>query len=68
MDNLPPFEKFKQIRFSWANYSHADLGQHIEYCESHIDACEQLILHQNGNEASFFVVVISLHFVINVSI
>ena len=64
MDNLPPFEKFKRIRFSWANHRHDDLGKHIERCESHIDACEQLIANQNGNEASFYVIITSFYVMI----
>ena len=60
--------KFNRSARYWTNYKPDGLGSHIEYCESHIDACEQLIVRQNANEASFFVVVISLHFVINVSI
>jgi hypothetical protein len=57
MVELPPFVKFKQNRFSWANYPSGDLGTHIDYCESHIEICEQLIADQNGNEASFYVII-----------
>ena len=59
--------KFNRCKRYWANYKHADLGTHIDYCESHIEICEQVIADQNVNEASFYVI-ISLHFVINVSI
>jgi len=64
MVELPPFVKFKQNRFSWANYPSGDLGTHIDYCESHIEICEQRIEIQNGNETSFYVL-LSIHFLIN---
>ena len=46
--------KFNRSKPFWANYKPAELGAHIERCESHIDACEQLITNQNGSVTSFF--------------
>ena len=59
--------KFNRCKRYWANYKPDGLGTHIDYCESHIEICEQVIADRNGNEASFYVI-ISVHFVINVSI
>jgi len=62
MAYIHPFEKFDQTKVAWGSYQPVVLGAHIEYCESHIDACEQLIANQNGNGKSFFIV-ISMHIV-----
>ena len=67
MAQIIPFKKFNRSKPYWGNYKHGDLGAHIDYCESHIEICEQVIADQNGNESSFYVI-ISMHFVINVSI
>ena len=64
MAEIPPFVKFNRKKISWESYKHADLGKHINYCESHIEICEQTIAQLNGNLTSFFVL-ISIHFLIN---
>ena len=67
MAQIPRFKKFNRSKISWASYKPDGLGTHIDYCESHIEICEQVIADQNSNEPSFYVI-ISMHFVINVSI
>ena len=49
MAQIPPFKKFNRSKLSWANYKHGELGNHIQYCESHIERCELLIAELNGN-------------------
>ena len=50
MDNSAPFIKFNMNKFAWENYKKTLLGNHIYYCESHIEKCDVKIAEQNSRK------------------
>ena len=60
MNKFLPFHK----HITWANHLPKTLGAHIEYCETDIRNCEQIISSLNGNFSSLDVIIF-IHFIVN---